>query len=49
MARVALPLVGRFGLGADGLLFLRQSQGASLPGGSQRSPQLRLYGSWRLE
>ena len=48
-ARVALPLVGRFGLGADGVLFLRESQGASLPGGSQRSPQLRLYGSWGLE
>jgi hypothetical protein len=48
-ARVALPLMGRFGLGAEGKLFLRQSQGGSLPGASQRSPQLRLYGSWRLE
>jgi len=48
-ARAVIPVIGSFGLGADGLLFLRDSQSGELPGLSQRSPQLRLYGSWSLQ
>lgn len=48
-ARAVIPLVRGFGLGADGVLFLRDSQAGALPGVGQRSPQLRLYGSWSLQ
>lgn len=48
--RLRAPLGGRFGLGVDGELFLRDSHYGNplLVEGSSRVPQLRAYLTWRL-
>ena len=45
-ARIGIPIIGQFGVGADGVLFLRNSHARVVPDQRQRSPQLRVYTSW---
>ncbi len=47
-ARIGIPIIGQFGVGADGVLFLRNSHSRVFDDQRQRSPQLRVYTSWAV-
>ncbi len=49
VARARFPVFRRLGLGITGILFRSDSYSSTIPNASQRSPQLRVYSSWRLD
>lgn len=49
VARARLPILGRLGLGVDGVLFRSHHYSSTVSDISQRNPQLRVYSSWSLD